>query len=153
MTMSLADWQKNGWIKAHQATPREVADLLALAARDLKESKAKGLGDDWRFSIAYNAALQASTAALIAAGYSAAKGESNHFRVIQSLSLTIGLDTAKVDQFDRYRKKRSMTIYDVAGAVTAVEAKQIHAFATELFEQVRSWIASAHADLLPKSGG
>src|SRR5689334_7896143 len=84
--MSLADWQKNGWVKAHKATPREVADLLAVAERDLRDARAKGLSDDWRFSIAYNGALQASTAALLASGFSVPTGESSHFRVIQSLS-------------------------------------------------------------------
>jgi len=37
--------------------------------RDLADSAAEGLSADWRMSIAYNAALQAATAALAAPGY------------------------------------------------------------------------------------
>jgi hypothetical protein len=85
--MNLADWHKNGWIKPHQTSPQEIADL--------KDAKAKGLSDDWRFNIAYNAALQTATAALAASGYTVAKGDSNHFRVIQSLAFTIGLDAGE----------------------------------------------------------
>lgn len=48
---------------------QELADQLALADRDLRNARAKGLDDDWRFGIAYNAALQAATAALVASGY------------------------------------------------------------------------------------
>ena len=59
------DWQRHGWVKAHQTSSQEVADLLALAERDLKDCRAKGLSDDLKFSIAYNAALQASNAALV----------------------------------------------------------------------------------------
>lgn len=36
--------------------------------RDLADSEAEGLSPDWRMNIAYNAALQAATAALAAAG-------------------------------------------------------------------------------------
>ena len=90
--MSLNDWLKNGWLKPHKPRRQEVVDLLALADRDLKDSKVSGLGNDWRFNIAYNAALQAGTAALIVSGYSVPKGESHHFRVIASLEFTIELD-------------------------------------------------------------
>jgi len=88
--MSLNDWQRNGWLKAHNPTVQEVTDLLTLADRDLRNAKAKGLDDDWRFSIAYNAILQAATAALIASGYSVQKGDSHHFRVIGSMACYAG---------------------------------------------------------------
>jgi hypothetical protein len=35
--------------------------LLGIVARDLKDSEAKDVLDDWRFASAYNAALQAAT--------------------------------------------------------------------------------------------
>jgi hypothetical protein len=47
------------------------------------------LSPDWRLNIAYNAALQAATAALAAAGYRASR-EAHHCRAIQSLAFTIG---------------------------------------------------------------
>src|SRR6185312_15763361 len=134
--MTLGDWQQHGWLKAHQASPQEVADLLALAERDLKDCRAKGLSDDWKFSIAYNAALQSSNAALVASGYSVAKGESNHFRVIQSLAHTIGLEANSVASFDDRRKRRSMSIYDAAGVITKAEANQMVDFATRLLAMV-----------------
>ena len=66
--MSFADWVKNGWLVAHKSSKREIANLLGIVARDLKDSQAKDALDDGRFAIAYNAALQAATAALAAAG-------------------------------------------------------------------------------------
>jgi hypothetical protein len=45
------------------------------------------ISEDWKLNIAYNAALQAATAALAAAGYRAAR-EQHHYRTIQSLALT-----------------------------------------------------------------
>jgi len=66
--VSFADWVKNGWLVAHRSSKQEIANLLGIVARDLKDSQAKDVSDDWRFAIAYNAALQAATAALAAVG-------------------------------------------------------------------------------------
>ena len=90
--MSFADWVKNGWLVAHKSSKQEIANLLGIVARDLKDSQAKGVSDDWRFAIAYNAALQAATAALAASGYRPGR-DSHHYRVIQSLELTVGKDS------------------------------------------------------------
>ena len=146
--MSLSDWHKNGWLKAHVASAQEIADLLALAERDLKDCRTAGLSDDWKFNIAYNAALQASAAALAASGYAVPKGESNHFRVIQSLAHTLGLDAKSVARFDVYRKERSMSIYDAAGVISREEAGQILNFATDLVVNVSDWIKEHYPELL-----
>lgn len=66
--MSLRDWQRNSWLVEHKSSPEEIAALRALVERDLANAKVAGLADDWRLSIGYNAALQAATAALAAAG-------------------------------------------------------------------------------------
>ena len=68
------------------------------------------MSDDWRFAIAYNAALQAATAALAAAGYRASR-ENHHYRVIQSLELTLGKDAKFIRAFDAFRKKRNVSSY------------------------------------------
>jgi hypothetical protein len=145
--MSLSDWQKNGWLKPHRPARQEIIDLLALADRDLKSAKAKGLDNDWRFNIAYNAALQAGTAALVASGYDVPKGDSHHFRVIGSLAFTVAVDAKVIATLDLYRKKRSMSIYDVAGGITEGEAKAMQALAQELVERVRGWLAQNHPTL------
>ena len=54
--MSLADWAKNGWLRPHKTSKEEIANLLEIVERDLKDASAKGLSDDWKFGIAYNAA-------------------------------------------------------------------------------------------------
>jgi hypothetical protein len=118
-----------------------------LADRDLRNARAKGLDDDWRFSIAYNAALQAGTAALIASGYGVPKGDSHHFRVIGSLEFTLGLDKSLLDKLDRYRRRRSMTIYDVAGVITPAEAKDMQTIAADIVRQVREWLVRTYPTL------
>ena len=67
--MSLQSWLRNDWLTQHKPSRQEVLDLLALVDRDLEACQTPNLSVDWRFNIAYNAALQAATAALAAAGY------------------------------------------------------------------------------------
>ena len=59
--MSLADWAKNGWLRVHKPTKEEIDNLMEIVERDLKDASAKGLSDDWKFGIAYNAALKLCT--------------------------------------------------------------------------------------------
>ncbi len=101
--MSLLEWERNGWLTRHQTSPNEVRELLQVVERDLADSAAEGLSADWRMNIAYNAALQAATVALSAAGYRAAR-DSHHYRVIQSLKETVGIEpsvTARLMPFER----------------------------------------------------
>ncbi len=98
---------------------------------------------DWRFNIAYNAALQASTAALAAAGYRAAR-EAHHYRVIHPLQFTLGADATLIRRFDAFRKKRNLTSYEMGGIISDQEAKEMTAFAGQLRRRVERWIRSAH---------
>jgi hypothetical protein len=55
--VSLQDWLKFGWLKEHESSREEIADLFAVVDRDLKACQTTGLVNDWKFNIAYNAAL------------------------------------------------------------------------------------------------
>ena len=147
--MSLDDWVNNGWLRRHTPVAQEIADLFAVADRDLSDCATAGLSDDWRFGIAYNAALQMAHAALAAAGYETPKGESHHFRVIQSLEHTIGADAALVRTFDAFRKKRNAGVYERVGAISRRDADELAKLASDLRDRVRTWIQSNHAHLLP----
>jgi hypothetical protein len=72
--MSLEDWLKEGRLKGHKTSAREVAELLKLVDRDLADSAIKEISVDRRFATAYNAVLQLATIALHAAGYRGAFG-------------------------------------------------------------------------------
>ena len=95
--MSLQDWLKSRWLIEHKSSRQEIADLLGMADRDLAQCQTPNLSSDWQLNIAYNAALQAATAALAAAGYRAAR-EAHHYRVIQSLAHTIKADPVLIAQ-------------------------------------------------------
>ncbi len=145
--MSLQDWLENGWLTEHRTSPREIAELLGIADRDLADCQAAELSPDWRLGIAYNAALQMATAALAAVGYRAAR-EAHHYRVIQSLTLTIGAKSSLVRQLHQFRKKRNISDYERAGAVSDQEAKEMLALAKALRHSVERWLRRNHPGLL-----
>jgi uncharacterized protein (UPF0332 family) len=145
--MSLQDWFKNGWLVEHKTSAEEIRNLLGVTDRDLSDCRAKGLSADWRMNIAYNAALQAATAALAVCGYRPSR-EAHHYRVIQSLAHTIGADAKLVSKFDRFRKKRNIGGYEQAGLVSDKEADEMIALAEELREQIYRWIQMNYPELL-----
>jgi hypothetical protein len=144
---SLQSWLRNRWLVQHKPTSQEISNLFAISDRDLHACNTKNLPADWRFAIAYNAALQAATAALAAAGYRASR-ESHHHRVIQSLEFTLDPERKMIDTFDTFRKKRNVSSYDVAGSVSDKEAKEMHELAAALRTKVERWIRKNHPTLL-----
>ncbi len=148
--MSLQDWVNNGWLKSQKPSREEIRKLLAVVDRDLKQCQLKELSTDWRFNIAYNAALQAATAALRASGYRTTK-ESHHYHTIQSLYLTLKIEPAKgniVERLDAFRQKRAKTTYEIAGAVTDAELEELTELAQVLRKGVEEWLQLNHPGLL-----
>jgi hypothetical protein len=144
----LTDWARNGWLVEHQTSPQEIADLLGVADRDLRDGAVKDLSEDWRLAIAYNAALQCATTALAACGYRASR-DAYHYRVIQSLAHTIGEDATLIAQLDTFRKKRNIGDYERAGLVSDTEAQEMLALARTLRTRVEEWLRQNHSHLLP----
>lgn len=89
MIMSLEDWLKEGRLKGHKTSAREVAELLKLVDRDLADSAIQELSADRRFATAYNAALQLATIALHAAGYRTAKS-GHHWITLKAMPEVMG---------------------------------------------------------------
>jgi hypothetical protein len=124
--VSLQSWLQNAWLVQHTTSPEEIRNLLSISDRDLAACQVKQLPADWRFAIAYNAGLQAATAALAAAGYRAAR-DNHHYRVIQSLEFTTVPGRKVIDAFDGFRKKRNISSYDVVGRLRQRSARDAQA--------------------------
>lgn len=147
--MSLTDWQRHGWLTPHATSAQEIGELLALVQRDLHDSRARGVSADWRFNIAYNAALQSAKAALAAAGFRASRGTDAHSRTLDSLALTVGIEPTTVRRLQVFRKRRNSTEYDHAGVTSDAEADEVHAVALGVRDAVVAWITATRPELLP----
>jgi hypothetical protein len=146
MSVSLVNWLANGWLVEHEAGREEISNLLAIVDRDIEQCALGDLGQDWRHNIAYNAVLQLATATLAASGYRARR-EAQHFRVLQSLAYTVGINPKFIRRLDQARKRRNFSAYDAAGMISAQEAEEVVCHALELREKVRAWLEREHPHL------
>lgn len=146
--MTLKNWESNGWLKVHSSSKQEIEQLLQIVDRDIKDSKQTDLSPDWRFGIAYNAALKLCTILLYAEGYMSERN-SAHYRTIQSFSLILGKEREDdVDYLNTCRAKRNMVEYDSVGGATDKEADELIDFVVDLREDVLKWLKKNHSELL-----
>jgi hypothetical protein len=148
--MTLKQWAENGWLRSHRTSPEEVDNLLSMVHRDLADSQEERISADWRFGIAYNAALKLCTILLSVSGYRAERAL-QHYRTIQAMPLILG-ETRKEDAkyLDMCCIKRNMVEYDYVGGATDDDANELVRFAEELREEVLMWIKNNHPQLLSK---
>ena len=145
--MSLKQWESNGWLRKHETSPDEINNLLMIVDRDLKDAS-EGISADWRFGIAYNAALKLCTVLLYAEGYKAER-TLQHYRTIQALPLILGQEKANdANYLDACRSKRNIVEYDYVGGATDDDADELMEYGKELRDDVMAWLKKVHPGLL-----
>ena len=121
--------------------------MLAIVDRDLESARLERLSPDWRFGIAYNAALKLCTVLLYASGYRAGR-ELAHKRTVESLPLILGEGRTKDARYlDGCRIKRHQIEYETAGSATDVDADELIDFASALRTDVLVWLRANHPEL------
>lgn len=146
--MMLDSWQRNGWLVAHDPTPRAIDNLFTVIERDLRDARIRRLSPDWRMAIAYNAALQTANAALNASGFESSR-EAHHYRAISSLPHTLGLAETVADRLDEFRKLRNDAGYERAGGVSKEDAREMLELATDLRGRLITHLRGHRPELLP----
>lgn len=146
--MSLQQWKANGWLKSHQTSEAELRNLLQIVDRDLEDSKAEGLSNDWKFGIAYNAALKLCTMMLYDAGFMPEKNLA-HYRTLLSIEYTLGAHRkADAIYLDACRAKRNHVEYDYVEGASAAEAEELAEFTRELRKEVVEKFSVKYRNLL-----
>ncbi len=144
--MSLNQWVDNGWLRHHKTSKEEIENLVTIIDRDLKDAKG-GISDDWRFGIAYNAALKLCTILLYAEGFKAER-TLQHYRTIQALPLILGNKRKDdAEYLNSCRSKRNIVEYDYVGGVTGHNADELIEFVKELKADVLEWLNNNHPEL------
>ncbi len=147
--MSLQQWAADGWLRPHKPTRKEMADFLAIVDRDMEDSQGN-VSADWRFGIAYNAALKLCTVLLHASGYRPEKTLAR-YRTLAALMPILG-DTRKrdADYLDACRMKRNTVEYDMAGAASKADALELLEFVRGFRKEVLAWLHAHHPELVPQ---
>lgn len=113
----------------------------------MADAEAEGLSSDWKFGIAYNAALKLCTMMLYDAGYMPEKSLA-HYRTLLSLPFTLGEHRrADADYLDACRAKRNHVEYDYVDGASSAEAEELLAFTRELRAEVVGRLASKYPGL------
>lgn len=146
--MSLENLHSIGQLKTHAPTGEEIARLMAAARRNLQDADNSGISAETRFDCSYKALMQCALVALYAQGYRPdTKRPGHHVTVIQSLTLTLGLEAAHVKVLDKLREKRNLSDYTGAG-VDDVAADACIEHARRLLADVEGWLRCTHPTLM-----
>jgi uncharacterized protein (UPF0332 family) len=132
---------KTGRIQPYSAQLVEISQLLQIASRDIATAK-RNLDEapDWAYTIAYNAALQASRALMLHDGFRPRGGE-QHASVIEFIEERLGINHKKqVQLFDQMRRKRHRVVYDTPGLISKSEAEQAIQFSQDFIEALTEQI-------------
>lgn len=146
--MSLESWEANGWLTKHTTSREEIQNVFGIIERDLAECKLVS-SSDWRFSIAYNSALKCCLIPLYCRGYRTSRSGGDHYRAIQSLSLTLGQSFNDLrDYLDECRQRRNISDYEQAGTISDTEADSLVEEVDTLYDQVKSWLSEHYPQYL-----
>lgn len=143
----MKQWEKNGWLKPHRTSRKEIKDLLNIVDRDSLDAE-RDVSPDWRFGIAYNAALKLCTILLYAEGYRPSR-ELQHYRTLAALPEILG-EAKKADAryLDDCRKKRNVVEYEYVGGASEADADELIRFVKEFRDEVITWLAKKHPELV-----
>ena len=145
--MSLQQWLEYGWLRAHKSSKKEISDLFQIIDRDLQDA-AGDISTDWRFGIAYNAALKLCTILLYAEGYRPEKNL-QHYRTIQALPLILGKRHEQDAKYlDTCRNKRNVAEYDYVGGITKDDVAELVSYVNELRDEVLRWLNENHPEFI-----
>ncbi|WP_321507476.1 HEPN domain-containing protein [uncultured Methanoregula sp.] len=134
----IEDLEREGLIKKLPYDRKKVEDALAHAHRDLKTAGTIIPTDqDWAYTIAYNAVLQAGRALMFSKGYRP-DGANQHISVVKFADLFLDKEDAII--FDRMRRKRHSSVYDTAGSISETEARSAMTHAGVLLRKIEDLI-------------
>ena len=138
--MSLENLTKIGRLKPHSASKEEAAKLLTAARRNLRETSIPGLSPQTRFDLAYKAVMQCGLLALLAHACRPSTSEpGHHATIIQTLPLTIGLDSERMIVLDKMRRMRNANDYS-GDIVSEEETAACIRSAQSLLTSVTDWL-------------
>ena len=147
MKTTLEELLASGRLKRHKASSKELHSLFEIIKRDLADAKITAISDDRRFTIAYNAALQAGRALLAAEGYRTA-GQGHHATVFQALRHFLPAEYSHLpDYFDDCRSKRNIAEYTDTEIASHHEVQELASEAHNFAVLMKDLIKKSHPQL------
>ncbi len=125
-----------------------ISRLLEAAVNSLADARLSELSDEGRFDMAYKAIMQSANAALQANGFRTLTSRPGHHQtMIQTLPLTIGLESSIMVLLDQMRKQRNVIDYS-GDLVSPTLANEAVCQAEALHALVVNWLRAHKPELL-----
>jgi hypothetical protein len=140
-------------IEEEAAVPGEVEGLWRKALQTRASSTVAGLDPNARFTLVYQAALQASAAVVRAAGFRA-RGDAHHhhtFAAVAALELGEASDAAR--DLNVIRRRRHGAIYDWETQLEEQHVEEIRGAADRLLTHAGPWLRTLHPTVEPLPPG
>lgn len=133
--------KKRGYVEDRDYSVEELANLLAIVDRDYADSLVPGVSLDWKFGIAYNAALKLATIVVRASSLRVKSG-AHHKNTIGLIPEILGDSFSSDSEYlDACRRKRNTIEYTQKGGVTSAEVSELQEFVVEFRQVVVTWCA------------
>lgn len=146
--MSLDNLVKTHQLQPHSPSPESVQRLLVAIRRNLADAHVPNISDETRFDTAYKAIMQCAMIGLWGNGYRPATSTPGHHQtMIQTLSLTLGVERESWLLMDALRKKRNLNDYsgdliEPASVQVCIEQAQ------RLLARTEAWLKAERPELL-----
>jgi hypothetical protein len=134
-------------VAAEPTSKGELDRLRSIVLLRLSDVDARGLSDEQRFIIAYDAARTLSTMVVRASGYRPKKA-GGHYNTFVALAVADAAFVQLSAYFNVCRMKRNESEYDFAGSITKAEADELTDAARRFVVEVEGWIAVRRPDLV-----
>jgi hypothetical protein len=136
-------------IEESAAVEGEVEGLWRKAVQTFGSSGVAGLDTNARFTLLYQAALQAATSLIRAAGFRV-RGEAHHHHAFAAAAaLELGELSDAARHLNVIRRKRHGAIYDWETQIEEQHVEEIRAAARRLFVHAGSWLRARYPAVEP----
>jgi hypothetical protein len=146
--MTWTDWLREGRLEPHKAARGEIAALRRAAERSLRDSALPDLSPEGRFQLAYGAALDIATVAVLAAGYRVRARVGHHQLVLEAAAVALGPESdSLLSYLDLCRRRRNTISYE-GDEVGDEQAQELLRETGRFAALVKAWLEHRHRDLL-----
>jgi hypothetical protein len=132
-----------------EPTALEIRRLIGVARRELADAAISGLSPDGSFEHAYVAALTSATILIRAHGERIHGSEHHRLSFVRLGELVGGRWADAANYFQHCRVQRNRSMYDLAGGISATEARELRGQAERLLAEVRDWLRTERRELFP----
>jgi hypothetical protein len=134
-------------VAAEPTSKKELDELRAMAAANLKDARVAGVSAQGRYEFGYNAARLLATVVVRASGYRVIAKNGHHYFTFQSLAAASPAFAKMAVYFDHARDKRNEFSYDSPILITDTDADDRIAAVEKCRETAQGWIKAKNPKL------